>query len=219
MWTRIRYRYLTSTVSRTRLCANPIRSMPRCGSSAFGILTFTQSAALLSARCAASRRRSAKRLRCRVQRRAQYVEGPNLIQSDGELHRKLRSELLRPLTPAQLKEVRPLLREMVDAKIAGLVGADTFDGMAEIARFLPLNAVAHLVGLLSDGRDHMLEWALRSTRSARRTRGVRRISNVWTKRGPICAGLRSSSCARTAGGGRAADRSNRRRERLRPAQS
>jgi len=88
--------------------------------------------------------------------------GPNVIQSDGELHKRLRAELLRPLTPAQLKDARADLQRMIDTKIASLIDVGTFDAMAEIARFLPLQAIAHLVGISPDGREHMLEWAAAS---------------------------------------------------------
>ena len=85
--------------------------------------------------------------------------GNNVIQSDGELHRRLRAAVMRPLKPEQLDKARPQFKEMIAKRIAELDGAGEFDAMRELARFLPVEAIAHLVGLESEGRERMLEWA------------------------------------------------------------
>ncbi|TPG16757.1 cytochrome P450 [Sphingomonas koreensis] len=86
-------------------------------------------------------------------------KGMNVIQSDGDLHRRLRSTVLRPLSPTRLKEVRSDLKAMIVRRVETLIGRGWFDAMAELARFLPVEAVAHFVGLPSVGRERMLEWA------------------------------------------------------------
>jgi cytochrome P450 len=48
---------------------------------------------------------------------------------------------------------------MVAGRIATLTGSGEFEAMAELASFLPLQAVAHLVGLPAAGRTQMLDWA------------------------------------------------------------
>ena len=85
--------------------------------------------------------------------------GMNVIQSDGELHIRLRSTVMRPLAPAKLREVRAELKAMVAARVAALAGRGEFDAMKALAPFLPVEAVSHLVGLPGVGRERMLDWA------------------------------------------------------------
>ncbi|QKR99785.1 cytochrome P450 [Sphingomonas sp. CL5.1] len=86
-------------------------------------------------------------------------KGMNVIQSDGDLHRRLRSTVTRPLSPARLREVRPDLKAMIVERVRSLAGQGWFDAMAGLARFLPVEAVSHFVGLPAVGRERMLEWA------------------------------------------------------------
>ncbi|MBN8849727.1 MULTISPECIES: cytochrome P450 [unclassified Sphingomonas] len=86
-------------------------------------------------------------------------KGMNVIQSDGDLHRRLRTAVTRPLSPARLREVRPDLKAMIAERVRSLVGQGWFDAMAGLARFLPVEAVSHFVGLPAVGRERMLEWA------------------------------------------------------------
>lgn len=85
--------------------------------------------------------------------------GMNLIQSDGDLHRRLRITVTRPLSPARLRESRAELKTMITARVGSFIGRDWFDAMHGLADFLPVEAVSHLVGLPSEGREQMLEWA------------------------------------------------------------
>ena len=86
-------------------------------------------------------------------------KGMNVIQSDGDRHRRMRAAVTKPLSPAKLKEIRPDLKAMIVQRVEALVGQGAFDAMAQLARFLPVEAVSHFVGLPSVGRDRMLEWA------------------------------------------------------------
>ena len=86
-------------------------------------------------------------------------KGNNVIQSDGDLHRRLRATVMRPLTPAALKSARVDLKAMVAARVSALVGSGEFEAMKALASFLPVEAVANLVGLPDIGREKMLEWA------------------------------------------------------------
>lgn len=86
-------------------------------------------------------------------------KGMNVIQSDGELHRRLRMTVMRPLTPAKLNEARGTLKAMISGRVAALAGQSWFDAMKDLAAFLPVEAVSHFVGLPDAGRERMLEWA------------------------------------------------------------
>jgi cytochrome P450 len=85
--------------------------------------------------------------------------GMNVLQSDGELHRRLRAAVMRPLWPAKLGAARGDLKAMIAARVAALAGEGRFDAMKGLASFLPVEAIAHLVGLPTVGRDRMLDWA------------------------------------------------------------
>ncbi|MEZ5922058.1 MAG: cytochrome P450 [Parvularculaceae bacterium] len=82
-----------------------------------------------------------------------------VLTSDGERHQKLRSVLARPLGPGALRERREMLKSLIDAQVASLVGGETFDAVPALARHLPLKAVTALVGLDEEGRAKMLDWA------------------------------------------------------------
>ncbi len=86
-------------------------------------------------------------------------KGMNVIQSDGDLHRRLRAAVMRPLTPAALRAARDGFKARVAGHVATLVDAGWVDAMTGLARVLPVEAVAHLVGLPEAGRERMLDWA------------------------------------------------------------
>ncbi|MEY2926527.1 MAG: hypothetical protein RL367_1004 [Pseudomonadota bacterium] len=85
-------------------------------------------------------------------------KGQNVLQTDGELHRRMRSTVMRPLMPAALRDVRADLKAMIATRIAALSGQGWFDAMTGLAAFLPVEAVSHFVGLPGAGRERMLEW-------------------------------------------------------------
>jgi len=85
--------------------------------------------------------------------------GANVLQSDGDLHFRLRASVMRPLAPSTLNQARADLKTMVSGRIAALIGQGWTDAMRTLAAFLPVEAVSHLVGLPSVGRERMLEWA------------------------------------------------------------
>jgi cytochrome P450 len=81
------------------------------------------------------------------------------LTSDGELHRRRRSVLMKPMMPSALAEVRPEIERMADALVAELSARASFDGIADFARHLPVRVVSRLVGLPEEGRERMLDWA------------------------------------------------------------
>lgn len=74
-------------------------------------------------------------------------KGNNVIQSDGELHRRLRVAAMRPLRPEQLDQARPQFKKMISQRIKEFAGDDEFDAMLALARFLSVEAISHFVGL------------------------------------------------------------------------
>ena len=86
-------------------------------------------------------------------------KGMNVIQSDGERHARMRATVMRPLAPSRVREARADLKQMMCTRVDALIGRGWFDAMKELAAFLPVEAIAHLVGLPSVGRERMLDWA------------------------------------------------------------
>jgi cytochrome P450 len=85
--------------------------------------------------------------------------GQSVIQADGELHRRMRAVIAKPLSPPQLKEIRPQLKDLIKARVSKIPLGQDFDAMEELSRFLPVQAIAHFVGLQPEGRERMLDWA------------------------------------------------------------
>jgi cytochrome P450 len=81
------------------------------------------------------------------------------LASDGELHRRRRAVLMKPMMPSALEEVRATVERLADELVARLATRGSFDGIADFARHLPVSVVSHLVGLHEEGRERMLAWA------------------------------------------------------------
>lgn len=88
---------------------------------------------------------------------------PSTINSDGARHRLLRGTLNRFLMPKPLDEWRATLRGMIDGRVQTLAASGaSFDAMAELAQYLPVEVVSHLAGLPQQARLTMLRWAAAS---------------------------------------------------------
>jgi cytochrome P450 len=83
----------------------------------------------------------------------------NTLMSDPPTHQRLRSVISAPLTPAAVEEMRTQIQSAADDLIDRLVSKESFDGVADLARFLPVTIVSRLIGLPEDGRENMLDWA------------------------------------------------------------
>lgn len=88
--------------------------------------------------------------------------GMNVLQMDGRQHARLRNTIMRPLSPAKLRQSRHDLKQLVAKRVRTLVGTGSFNAMTALAAFLPVEAVSHLVGLPEVGRERMLDWAAAS---------------------------------------------------------
>lgn len=82
-----------------------------------------------------------------------------MLCSDDPEHLAMRRLFAKPLQPKALAVLRPRLEALVAQKIDQLVMAETFDGVADFAHFLPLAIVSELVGLDDEGQARMLDWA------------------------------------------------------------
>lgn len=87
------------------------------------------------------------------------IEAPITLTSDGDVHRRRRSVLMKPLTPPELKGLQDRIQGEADALVARLKSQSRFDAMPAFASHLPVTVVAELVGLKPQGRENMLRWA------------------------------------------------------------
>jgi cytochrome P450 len=85
-----------------------------------------------------------------------------VLGSDEPMHGTLRRVVARPLAPQALQSLNELITRESEDHVQRLVKRGTFDGVADLARYLPLTVVSNLVGLSAEGRGRMLEWAAAS---------------------------------------------------------
>jgi len=90
---------------------------------------------------------------------ANNLAGNNLLASDPPLHGHLRKIVGAPLSLRALNDVKDRIAETADALIARLVRRERFDGMRDLAQYLPVSIVSELVGMPEQGRANMLRWA------------------------------------------------------------
>lgn len=81
------------------------------------------------------------------------------LMSDGDRHQTQRGLLFGPLTPKALVSIREEVQAKADALIDDLTARGSFDGVADLARALPLTVVPDLLGWPQEGRDNLLPWA------------------------------------------------------------
>ena len=87
------------------------------------------------------------------------AQAQHSLVTDPPLHDQIRKVTSRPLMPRALKEIEPRITAAAEKLIDDLVVRDTFEGMTELAQYLPLTIVSELVGIPEYGRDSMLSWA------------------------------------------------------------
>ena len=81
------------------------------------------------------------------------------ISSDPPRHDVLRKIIGAPLTPAAVATLRPRIEAAAESLVTALVDRGAFDAAVDLAQYLPLTIVAHMVGLPPEGRENMLSWA------------------------------------------------------------
>jgi cytochrome P450/ferredoxin-NADP reductase len=84
--------------------------------------------------------------------------GSNLV-TDPPGHDVIRVAMAAPLLPSALGDIRERVEATATELIERLLKQGSFDGMEDLARYLPVTLVTDLVGLPEDGRENMLLWA------------------------------------------------------------
>lgn len=88
-----------------------------------------------------------------------FFHGASNLVTDPPVHDEVRMIMAAPLLPRALEAIRGEIEQTASDLIARLVARGSFDGMVDLARYLPETLVTDLVGLPEDGRENMLLWA------------------------------------------------------------
>ncbi|MFC9555163.1 cytochrome P450 [Rhodococcus sp. NPDC056960] len=80
------------------------------------------------------------------------------LASDPPIHAELRATLSENLSPRALRGLRDQIQVKADALVADLVAEGSFEAIDALARALPLEVVADLIGFTGEVRDNMLRW-------------------------------------------------------------
>lgn len=81
------------------------------------------------------------------------------LNSDGEAHANRRKLVAHRLTPRALHSMSDTIESTAHRVAADAVERGHVDGVADLARSLPLQVVPDLVGWPKDEREHLLKWA------------------------------------------------------------
>src|SRR5690606_8663197 len=87
----------------------------------------------------------------------QALTGTSLA-SDPPAHTRLRAALTANLSPRALRGLKAGIEAKADALVGKLVAQGSFEAVDALARALPLEVVADLIGFTGRARDNMLRW-------------------------------------------------------------
>jgi cytochrome P450 len=90
---------------------------------------------------------------------ANSVTNPATITSDGEQHRRLKKIEMKPLQPSAMAALRERIHAMAEERVNALNNGATFEGMEELASYLPTRVVIELVGIRNIDRERMARWS------------------------------------------------------------
>jgi cytochrome P450 len=80
------------------------------------------------------------------------------LATDPPHHAALRAALTENLTPRALRKMKAEIDAKADAMVEALVESGSFDGIDDLARALPRQVVADLIGVQGEARENILRW-------------------------------------------------------------
>jgi cytochrome P450 len=81
-----------------------------------------------------------------------------VLNSDGDEHDQRRKLLAHRLLPRALRSTTDVIQAQAADLVSAAVKSECVDGVADLARALPLAVVPDLLGWPEDGRDNLLSW-------------------------------------------------------------
>ncbi len=82
-----------------------------------------------------------------------------LLEADPPLHDRTRGIMSAIFSPARLRENEPLWRERANQLVDELTENNSFDAVTDLAEVYPMRIFPDAVGLMDDGREHLLTYA------------------------------------------------------------
>ena len=83
----------------------------------------------------------------------------NMLNRDGDDHRRLRRLVSKAFTPRMIEQLRPRIQEIADALIDQVSAAAEMELVSEFAFPLPITVIAELLGVPAADRESFREWS------------------------------------------------------------
>ncbi|HEU5244027.1 MAG TPA: cytochrome P450 [Gaiellaceae bacterium] len=83
----------------------------------------------------------------------------NMLNRDGDDHRRLRRLVSKAFTPRMVEQLRPRIQEIADALIDDVAAAGEMELVADFAFPLPITVIAELLGVPTADRESFREWS------------------------------------------------------------
>jgi cytochrome P450 len=83
----------------------------------------------------------------------------NMLNRDGDDHRRLRRLVSKAFTPRMIERLRPRIQEIADALIDDVAVAGQMELVSEFAFPLPITVIAELLGVSAADRESFREWS------------------------------------------------------------
>jgi len=83
----------------------------------------------------------------------------NMLNRDGDDHRRLRRLVSKAFTPRMVEQLRPRIREIADALIGDVAAAGEMELVSKFAFPLPITVIAELLGVSVADRERFREWS------------------------------------------------------------
>src|SRR4029453_5359123 len=88
-----------------------------------------------------------------------FWKARNLIAEDGERHSSMRAIVNRGLTPRQIADWEPRVREVVEQCGGPLGGGEPFDVVADLAARVPVTIIAEMLGVPAEQHRDFKRWS------------------------------------------------------------
>ena len=85
--------------------------------------------------------------------------GTSFLAMDPPEHTRMRGLISRSFTPRRVKAMEPRIREIAIGRLDRLVGAGSFDVIAEFAGKLPMDVISEMLGVPDADRAELRTWA------------------------------------------------------------
>jgi cytochrome P450 len=83
----------------------------------------------------------------------------NMLNRDGDTHRRLRRLVSKAFTPRMVEQLRPRIQEIADGLIDGVSADGEMELVSAFAFPLPITVIAELLGVPAADRDSFREWS------------------------------------------------------------